>query len=499
MSKEKSGSINKGLSGLTMSDPAQDNLIQAGIQAVREGMSEKEFEEKFGNAMKDPGDKKKTIGRMSRPVGRRSDTLGGKAKPTEVDDCKLSNIILKVTTFTDANSETPSFVVDSRGARIGRDAGNDITIASDTKMASFGHATIEFSDGSFFLRDGGFEYSASVKLLPKRLAWVLEPDARFSAGASVFKSCGLNAEGSLLIEIVAGPLKGERRFVTKKGISIGRANDNGIALPADRELSRKHSQIVFDDTTAKYYVCDVGSTNGTYMQLVGPYGMRYRLNLNDNILVGRTGFSVNRYDIGFSEEMELTFSEEAKRLCTQVAKFRTRIVNQGGERPDPELVDILGAELCRLVKLLIPNVHQKLDEFIYAQENNLKVNEVQHGADLIAKDDGLWELKVSTVKKTTKSRCNFNWPIVKNANADVRRKKLLANIKEKTQGGGAILIAKDSLQKELAEYKLTHDFLMEYFKQLELTDCATHNMGCEQCSVCKGFHRLEKLKHKHKS
>jgi serine/threonine protein phosphatase PrpC len=47
----------------------------------------------------------------------------------------------------------------------------------------------------------------------------------------------------------------------------------------------------------------MGSTNGTYVQLVGPYGGRYKLNLNDHILVGRTGFSVNRFDYGLSEEM----------------------------------------------------------------------------------------------------------------------------------------------------------------------------------------------------
>jgi serine/threonine protein phosphatase PrpC len=36
---------------------------------------------------------------------------------------------------------------------------------------------------------------------------------------------------------------------------------------------------------------------------VGPYGMKYKLHLNDNILIGRTGFSINRFDIGLAEEI----------------------------------------------------------------------------------------------------------------------------------------------------------------------------------------------------
>src|SRR3546814_6660394 len=48
---------------------------------------------------------------------------------------------------------------------------------------------------------------------------------------------------------------------------------------------------------------DVCSSDLTYMLLVGPYGHRHKLNLNDHIFVGRTGFSVNRFDYGLSEEM----------------------------------------------------------------------------------------------------------------------------------------------------------------------------------------------------
>lgn len=61
--------------------------------------------------------------------------------------------------------------------------------------------------------------------------------------------------------------------------------------------------MVFDEAAEKYFVVDTGSSNGTYIALVGPYSMRYKLRLNDDFLVGRTGFSVNRFYIGVFEEI----------------------------------------------------------------------------------------------------------------------------------------------------------------------------------------------------
>lgn len=109
--------------------------------------------------------------------------------------------------------------------------------------------------------------------------------------------------GELKVVIVEGPLKGEHRFINRKSAStIGRSSENAICVP-DKELSRRHSKLEYDRDLGKFVVSDHGSTNGTYVQLVGPYGGRLRLNLNDHILVGRTGFSVNRYDFGVSEEI----------------------------------------------------------------------------------------------------------------------------------------------------------------------------------------------------
>ena len=119
----------------------------------------------------------------------------------------------------------------------------------------------------------------------------------------MFRTCGINSRGDLKIDIIEGPLKGESRLIARNSPStLGRSSDNAICVP-DKELSRQHSKIEFDRDLNKFVVSDHKSTNGTYIQLVGPYGGRLRLDLNDHILVGRTGFSINRYDFGVSEEM----------------------------------------------------------------------------------------------------------------------------------------------------------------------------------------------------
>jgi hypothetical protein len=181
------------------------------------------------------------------------------------------------------------------------------------------HSLIEYHRGSFYIIDNGHSYSASVRIgignSSAHKKWVMEKGARFSAGNSIFLSQGVNDEGDLELSVLEGPLKGQTLFVNKKGATFGRSSDNTICVP-DRELSRKHSRVDFDEKMGKYLVNEMNSTNGTYIQLVGPYGGRYKLSLNDHILVGRTGFSINRFDYGLSEEMG--YRQSMEDACTIV-------------------------------------------------------------------------------------------------------------------------------------------------------------------------------------
>ena len=224
-------------------------------------------------------------------------------KPYERES--LTNIVLKFTTLSETATEAPSFFIGMNKARIGRDIINEITVPSDTRLAPIGHAIIEYSKNNFYLLDCGYEYAASVRIGVggHKKKWIMEKEAQFSAGNSIFRSNGINDDGDLIIDIIEGPLKNDKHIMKKDAIiTIGRASDNKVCVP-DRELSRHHSQIEYDNILKHYVVSDMGSTNGTYIQLVGPNSGKHKLNLNDHILVGRTGFSINRFDFGVSEEI----------------------------------------------------------------------------------------------------------------------------------------------------------------------------------------------------
>lgn len=265
------------------------------------GMSQEEFKAKYDAFVKESGEQQISSGKGHKRADSNEYIAPTGAALTSHG--YLPAIVLKFTTLSEA-TEAPSFTIGPRGARIGRGAGNEVSIPSDSRLATVGHAYIEHTGGSFHLIDGGFDFGASVRISVgvKKKTWTLDVDARFSVGNSVFRSCGENSDGHLVLEVLEGPLKGERKLIPRRGATLGRSSDNTLSIP-DRELSRRHSRIEFDEVAEKFFICDIGSTNGTYMQLVGPYRGRYKLSLNDHILVGRTGFSINRFDYGISEEM----------------------------------------------------------------------------------------------------------------------------------------------------------------------------------------------------
>jgi hypothetical protein len=76
----------------------------------------------------------------------------------------VKSIVLKFTTLSDACTEAPSFSVNTTGATIGRSETNEVCVPSDAHLVPVGHASIEYSNGSFFLLDGGFDYPASIRV-----------------------------------------------------------------------------------------------------------------------------------------------------------------------------------------------------------------------------------------------------------------------------------------------------------------------------------------------
>ena len=117
---------------------------------------------------------------------------------------------------------------------------------------------------------------------------------------------------------------------------------------------------------------DVGSTNGTYMQLIGHYAGRYLLSINDHILVGRTGFSVNRFDYGIAEE--IGHRQTMEDSCAIVQHLNVRTLSQssphffpqsffavydghgGLERPRPTSVRLYTCAIADKLKELSPAI-----------------------------------------------------------------------------------------------------------------------------------------------
>jgi serine/threonine protein phosphatase PrpC len=70
----------------------------------------------------------------------------------------------------------------------------------------------------------------------------------------------------------------------------------------------------------------VPSQNGSYMRLVGPYGYKGigSLSIGDEFIVGRTGFSVNRFDYGISEAIGARPTMEDRTCVIQSLLYEPR-------------------------------------------------------------------------------------------------------------------------------------------------------------------------------
>ena len=303
----------------------------------------------------------------------------------------LDRVVLRFTTLSN-DATRGSFVVERCGASFGRDAAaNAIAVPSDLTMEEKDHATIEWSAGVFRLRDEkprapGQRVAVRVSVGPS-FEWPLDAGAAFSIGNSVFAVTAVDADAATLtLEALTGPLQGRACVVGREGSTLGRASENHVSI-ADRELSRRHSQICYEETRRRFYLSDLGSTNGTYMQLCGPYAGARALAIGDHILVARTGFAINRFDYGASEECGMRRTMEDKSVIVQDLAVPALAAAGLGPQTFAAVYDGHGG--TQASQYLAENLHQNLKAALLRCADDVAAAHAAHAAaDDGAADDG---------------------------------------------------------------------------------------------------------------
>jgi diguanylate cyclase (GGDEF)-like protein len=151
--------------------------------------------------------------------------------------------------------------------------------------------------------------------------WITTPKQLFSAATR---------EACLVHIYPTGPSMGRRYPLGDKALMVGRGDDCDIRIQ-DNSVSRKHAKI--EPTTDGYFVSDLGSTNGTF---VNDKQLEEARNLQDGDYV-RVGNCLYRYLTGGNIEAE--YHEEIYRLTIQDGL--TRIHNQRA------LTEFLDREVAR--------------------------------------------------------------------------------------------------------------------------------------------------------
>jgi hypothetical protein len=129
----------------------------------------------------------------------------------------------------------------------------------------------------------------------------IEEDASFCIGSSVI-TCSIThqVEGKgpgLHLRFSSGPRVGQEIHISGslpgsclKPTILGRydISDSSYIAFEDKEISRRHCQISYNEVTQKFMLSDCGSTNGTYILLTGPNRGNYKLDIDDGIRIGKT-------------------------------------------------------------------------------------------------------------------------------------------------------------------------------------------------------------------
>lgn len=109
-----------------------------------------------------------------------------------------------------------------------------------------------------------------------------------------------------------------------KSVKVGRAQGNDVVIKDDYSVSRFHCEFILDDL-GDYWVVDLNSTNGTYINEVRHSG-KTKLNRSDRVRIGHTNLPWQDYftnvdensTTGDPDKKQITLSDAAKQLGIEV-------------------------------------------------------------------------------------------------------------------------------------------------------------------------------------
>lgn len=246
-----------------------------------------------------------------------------------------------------------------------------------------GDAAVRVGKAKVFMHDN--QKNASVLSLDAD-RWVLGKNASFAAGNSVFtvEEC---SERQITVHCTRGPMRGKffEILANRCPYVFGRAQEADLCI-MDRELSRRHGAILYLKDGRKagsFIITDLESTNGSYMRLVGPYGQRGMgaLAIGDEFIVGRTGFSVNRYDYGISEAIGARPTMEDRTVVIQSLMFSPPFVTKYVLDPKEDLPELAmtsfaavfdghGGDECS--NFLVDALPRHIRSYLLAEKENIR-------------------------------------------------------------------------------------------------------------------------------
>jgi hypothetical protein len=94
--------------------------------------------------------------------------------------------------------------------------------------------------------------------------------------------------GTAYLDVLDGSMKGQRMVLSQQPMTIGRADDNAICLK-DPSVSSHHARVDFYQ--GKYYISDLQSSNGTYVN--NQRVEQAQLNNQDVVALGSTRVIIN--------------------------------------------------------------------------------------------------------------------------------------------------------------------------------------------------------------